>query len=405
MKRQHHFLKTVVGDVVKTREAPIMKLVIKNARILTPHEILKDYGVVVENGKIKDIAKSSELEKDFDKIIDAQGNYLAPGFIDIHNHGNFGHDVMEATPEALDSIASFHIKNGVTSFLATTMTASKEEIERALQNIRDHKNSDDKAKVLGVYLEGPFFSSEKKGAQAAKHLRNPDIKLIDAFIKASGNTIKIVALAPELPGARELIAYLKKQDITTTLAHTNADYVIAKDAINAGAILATHVFNAMKSFSHREPGVVGAVLADDRVFCEMICDAIHLHPATMKLVEKAKGPERLILVSDAMMAAGLSDGDYSLGGQRVIVKNGEARLQDGTLAGSILTLNRAVYNMINLLGVSLKDAVKMATLNPAKAIGIDDKKGSIEIGKDADIIIFDENINILKVILGGKILQ
>lgn len=405
MKRQHHFLKTVVGDVVKTREAPIMKLVIKNARILTPNEILKDYGVVVENGKIKDIAKSSELEKDFDKIIDAQGNYLAPGFIDIHNHGNFGHDVMEATPEALDSIASFHIKNGVTSFLATTMTASKEEIERALQNIRDHKNSDDKAKVLGVYLEGPFFSSEKKGAQAAKHLRNPDIKLIDAFIKASGNTIKIVALAPELPGARELIAYLKKQDITTTLAHTNADYVIAKDAINAGAILATHVFNAMKSFSHREPGVVGAVLADDRVFCEMICDAIHLHPATMKLVEKAKGPERLILVSDAMMAAGLSDGDYSLGGQRVIVKNGEARLQDGTLAGSILTLNRAVYNMINLLGVSLKDAVKMATLNPAKAIGIDDKKGSIEIGKDADIIIFDENINILKVILGGKILQ
>ncbi|HHW01277.1 MAG TPA: N-acetylglucosamine-6-phosphate deacetylase [Thermoanaerobacterales bacterium] len=392
-----------------------MSVLIKNARIITPYGVLEDRVVVVKEGKIVGIVKESEPDDDsFDEVIDAGGRYLSPGFIDIHNHGNSGHDVMEATFEALDAMAKFHASRGVTGFLATTMTASHDEIKGALKNVAGYIQKQEKsfgnegvresygARLLGAYLEGPYFSMAKKGAQPPEYIKNPDIGELEDLIEVSGNNIKVAAIAPELPGSTEAIQYLRSRSITVSAAHTDATYDEAMKGIECGITQVTHVFNGMRSFSHREPGIVGAALTDERVCCEMICDGIHLHPAAMKLVAGIKGSDRVILISDAMMACGLSDGEYELGGQKVFVKDRAARLADGTLAGSTLTLDRAVYNMVHMVGVALCDAVRMVTLNPARAIGLSHKKGSIETGKDADLVIFDENINISMVMVAGR---
>lgn len=386
-----------------------MKTLIKNTNIITPYEIKKGSSLVIEDGKIADIFNGEIYnEESYDKIIDGEGKYLSPGFIDLHNHGNFGHDAMEGTYEALDIIADFHIKKGVTSFLATTMTEEADKIKKAVKNIGEYvndgeNNRDVKAQVLGVYLEGPYFSMEKKGAQPPQYIKNPDLEEIKNLIELSKNTIKIVALAPEIEGAKEAIKYLKEKGITISAGHTNATFDEAKTGIDLGITQATHLYNGMRAYSHREPGIIGAVLTDQRVACEMICDGIHLHVGAMDLAVKIKGKDGIILISDAMMATGLEDGKYELGGQDVYVKEGAARLEDGTLAGSTLTLNKAVYNMVHMINIPLEDAVRMASLNPARAIGVDNKKGSIEIGKDADLIIFDDDINVLKAMVKGKI--
>ncbi|MCF6463117.1 N-acetylglucosamine-6-phosphate deacetylase [Clostridium sp. Cult1] len=386
-----------------------MKTLIKNTNIITPYEIKKGSSLVIEDGKIADIFNGEIYnEESYDKIIDGEGKYLSPGFIDLHNHGNFGHDAMEGTYEALDIIADFHIKKGVTSFLATTMTEEADKIKKAVKNIGEYvndgeNNRDVKAQVLGVYLEGPYFSMEKKGAQPPQYIKNPDLEEIKNLIELSKNTIKIVALAPEIEGAKEAIKYLKEKGITISAGHTNGTFDEAKSGIDLGITQATHLYNGMRAYSHREPGVIGAVLTDERVACEMICDGIHLHVGAMDLAVKMKGKDGIILISDAMMATGLEDGKYELGGQDVYVKEGAARLEDGTLAGSTLTLNKAVYNMVHMVNIPLEDAVRMASLNPARAIGVDNKKGSIEIGKDADLIIFDDDLNILKAMVKGKV--
>ncbi len=381
-----------------------MQLLIKNAKIITPYQVLEKHSLIIENDKIKDIIKDKACcESEFSDILDLNGKYLSPGFIDIHNHGNSGHDAMESTFEALDTMAGFHIKNGVIGFLATTMTASGEETEKAIKNAVNYMKRKNplKSQVLGLYLEGPYFSREKKGAQPAQYIKDPDIAELEGFINTAENNIKVVSLAPELTGASNAISFLKSYNITVSAGHTNSSYEEADKAIQRGVSQATHLYNGMRSFSHREPGIIGAVLTDERVRCEMICDGIHIHPSAMKLAVKMKGVEGVILISDAMMAAGLEDGEYFLGGQKVFVKGGAARLADGTLAGSTLTLDRAVYNMIHLAGIPLKDAVRMASLNPARAIGADDRKGSIEIGKDAHLIVFDDGIHISEVIMHG----
>lgn len=386
-----------------------MKTLIKNANIITPYEIKRCSNLAIEDGKIADIFSGEIKDVDsYDEIIDAEGKYLSPGFIDLHNHGNFGHDAMEASYEALESMADFHIKNGITAYLATTMTEHPEKIRAAVKNIGEYiesgsNDSKVKSQVLGIYLEGPYFSMEKKGAQPPEYIKDPDLDEIKELIELSKNNIKVVAIAPELKGAKESIKYLKNEGITISAGHTNATFEEAKTGIDLGITQGTHLYNGMRLYSHREPGVVGAVLTDERVACEMICDGIHLHTGAMDLAVKMKGKEGIILISDAMMATGLQDGKYVLGGQDVYVKEGAARLEDGTLAGSTLTLNKAVYNMVHMVNVPLNDAVRMASLNPAKAIGMDDRKGSIEIGKDADLIIFDEDIKVSKALIKGKI--
>ena len=380
------------------------RVLFKNCKMIIENEIIEDANLVVNNGKIAEIV-SGEVNMNFDNIIDCENKYLSPGFIDLHNHGNSGFDAMDSTEEALKSIAKFHMTNGVTSYLATTMTASPENTLNSIKNVVSYleKNTDtNEAELLGLYLEGPYFAMEKKGAQPGEYIKDASIIEAQEYVKAGNGLIKIIALAPEIGNANEVTRYLVNEGITVSCGHTNATYDEAMITINNGASEATHIFNGMRSYSHREPGVVGACLLDQRVSCEMICDGIHLHDAAMKMVYRMKGKENIVLISDAMRATGLDDGEYDLGGQTVYVKGYEARLGDGVLAGSTLTLNRAVKNMIELVDVPLHEAVLMATLNPAKKIGVEKTKGSIAVGKDADLIIFDDDINIEKVFIKGN---
>lgn len=382
-----------------------MSILLRNIKIITPSEVLIGYEVLVKQGKITKIDLQENMQNiEFDEIIDGKGQYLSPGFIDIHNHGNSGYDFMDSTIEAIDSIGKYHLQNGVTSYLGTVLTQSYENIVEAVKNIANYENKENSSQILGIHLEGPFFSHSKKGAQPDKFIRDPDIIFIKELIKISDNKLKMVSIAPEKDGALELIRYLKEKNVAVSMAHSNATYEEAMNGINNGATISTHLYNGMRSFNHREPGIVGASLTDDRVCCELICDRIHLHDAAIKLALKAKGTDKAVLVSDAMRAAGLKDGEFELGGQKVMVINGEARLSDGSLAGSTLNLNKAVYNMVKFLNVPIHEAVKMASLSPARAIGVHVNKGSIEVGKDADILLLDDNVNVSCVIKGGNVI-
>ncbi len=379
-------------------------MLIKNVKIISPYEVLEGLGVKINEGKIVEINLDHLLEDSEGEIIDGGGNYLSPGFIDIHNHGNSGYDVMDSTEEALDKIGEFHLSNGVTSYLGTIITSSYENIIKAMKNIVDYDNKLGKANILGIHLEGPFFHLEKKGAQPEEYIKLPDLNRIQELLEIARGKLKMVSLAPELKGSIEVIAKLKASNVAVAMAHTNATFESAQRGINSGITIATHLYNGMRSFNHREPGVIGASLLDNRVYCELIYDRIHLHDAAAKMALKMKGYDKIVLVSDAMMAAGLGDGEYLLGNQKVFVKDGAARLASGSLAGSTLNLKQAVYNMVKFLEVPIHEAVKMASLNPAKAINMGRELGSIRVGKRADLIIFDKNIDIKHTISGGNLI-
>lgn len=380
-----------------------MHMLIKNVKIITPYEVLIGFGIKIKDNKIVDINLEDLLEDSGEEIIDGEGNYLSPGFIDIHNHGNSGYDVMDSTEEALDKMGEFHLSNGVTSYLGTIITSSYKDMIKAMENIATYKNKTDKSKILGIHLEGPFFDIGKKGAQPEEFIRLPNLEDIENMILISEGKLKMVSLAPELKGALQIIQKLHKNNIAVAMAHTNSTFESAKRAIDFGITIATHLYNGMRSFSHREPGVIGASLTDERVYCELIYDRIHLHDGAVQIALKMKGYDKIILVSDAMMAAGLEDGEYVLANQKVYVKEGAARLASGSLAGSTLNLKQAVYNMVNFLEIPIHEVVKMASLNPAKSIKEDKERGSIEVGKIADLIIFDKNIDIKNAIIGGKL--
>ncbi|WP_454053600.1 N-acetylglucosamine-6-phosphate deacetylase [Clostridium sp. Marseille-Q7071] len=380
-----------------------MSTLIKNIRLITPNSVVKGYGVVFNEGKIIDIDLEENINLELiSEVINGNGRFLSPGFIDIHNHGNTGHDIMDSTEETLDKIGEFHIKNGVTSYLGTIITSSYDNIITSIKNIVNYKNEKTLSKILGIHLEGPFFSILRKGAQPEKYIKEPDFEIVKEFVELAKDKLKMVSIAPEIHGAIEIISYLKEKDITVSMAHSNATFNEAKRGINHGVTVATHLFNGMREFNHREPGIIGAALTDDRVYCELIYDRIHLHDETVKIALKTKGIDKIVLVSDAMRAAGLEDGEYELGGQKVIVNNGAARLENGGLAGSTLNLKDAVYNMVTMLNIPIQDAVRMASLSPAEAIGVSNFKGSIEISKDADMLLFDDDINISSVFISGN---
>lgn len=383
-----------------------MSTLIKNIRLITPYEILYGYGVVVDKGIIINIDLVDNIPTSLiNVVIDGNGKYLSPGFVDIHNHGNSGYDFMDATTEAIDKISQYHLKNGVTSYLGTVLTSSYDNIIGASKAISNYENKKNSSQILGIHLEGPFFSKQKKGAQPEQYIVEPEVDLIKKIKELSNNKLKMVSIAPEKKGAIEVITYLKNNNITASMAHSNATYNEAKNGINHGVTVATHLYNGMREFSHREPGIIGASLLDSRVYCEIIYDRVHLHDASVQLALKMKGVDKIIIVSDAMRAAGLDDGVYELGGQKVVVNHGAARLENGNLAGSTLNLRTAVYNMVHFLNIPVQNVVRMASLNPAMAIGLDYCKGSIEIGKDADLLIFDDNINISLRMVSGKELK
>ncbi len=378
-----------------------MKILIKNAKIITPDEILENHGLVIVDGLISKINLEIELLKDkYDKIIDGNNRYLSPGFVDIHNHGNSGYDIMDGTTEALDNISKFHLQNGVTSYLGTIITSSIDNIENAIDNINRYKVENLNTNLIGVHLEGPFFNPRKKGAQPEKYIIEPDINILKNILSKT-KLLKMVSMAPELPNLDNIYSLLNENNIAIAMGHSNGSYKDTKYGIEHGITIATHLYNGMRELNHREPGIVGAALEDNRVYCELIYDRVHLHDAIVNLTIRLKGRDKIILVSDAMRATGLEDGLYELGGQKVIVKNKIARLESGSLAGSLLTLNRAVYNLVKYLDIDLVDAIKMASLNPARAIR-ENHIGSLELNKDADIIFIDDEVNIYGLILKGK---
>ncbi|WP_373899532.1 N-acetylglucosamine-6-phosphate deacetylase [Haloimpatiens sp. FM7315] len=379
-----------------------MKIII-NGKIILEDKVLKNKALIF-NEKIIDLIDEDKIEEYLKrvkdpKIIDAKNNYVSPGFIDVHIHGSGGSDTMDGTLEDIEKISTSICKNGVTSFLPTTMTMSKEKIEKALDTVREALSEKfDGAKVLGANVEGPFISEEYKGAQSKEYIRKAEYD----FIKNYKDIVKLITLAPEVKGAEEFIKEMKRDtNIVMSIGHSNASYEEALKAIDMGISHSTHIFNAMTPLHHRKPGVVGAIF-NSKVSCEIIADTIHVHPAIFELLINVKGKEKIVLITDSMRAGNLEDGNYELGGQKVVVKDNSARLVDGTLAGSILTLNNAVKNMFLKTSIKIQDAVAMATINPARVLKVDNKKGSLKIGKDSDIVIFDEKFNINMTIVEGN---
>ena len=374
-------------------------MLIKNCNIIYLDKI--ELGsVLIEDDKIKEI-NPQNIPNDLD-IIDGNGLYLSPGFIDVHIHGAGGHDTMDGTFEAINEISKTIVKHGTTSFTPTTMTVSIEDINKSMLSIKDAKeNGTDGAIVLGAHLEGPFISPMAIGTQNPNYLVEPTIENFNAMVKNAEDAVVSITIAPEIPGAKELIKILSGKGIVCSIGHTKATYEEAIDGIKCGCSHSTHLFNAMTGFTHREPGVVGAIFDTD-ITTETISDGIHISYPSLRIAYKQKTSDKVLLVTDAMRACCMPDGMYDLGGQDVIVKDSAARLLSGNLAGSILTLDKAVKNVYENTNMPLYEVVKMATLNPAKHCKVSHKKGLIKEGYNADLVLFDENINIKKVIVSGK---
>jgi len=383
------------------------RIIIINGTIITPFHLFSGKAIIVEKEKILEIKNEEEINNiilNGAEVIEGKDKYIAPGYIDIHVHGGGGSDVMDGDYEAINQIAITHSHFGTTSFLPTTMTMSKDKIIRSLRSICEAvKKGTAGAEILGIHMEGPYINPEKKGAQKEEDIKKISIEEFLEFNQASGNLIRLVTIAPEMPGAIGLIKYLYKQGIIASAGHTNATYAQVQAGIQAGLSHVTHTFNAMRELHHREPGVVGAALISPELTVEVIADGIHIHPVVIKILIKAREGEKIVLITDAMKAAGLKEGTYDLGGQEVTVNKGQARLKDGTLAGSVLTMDKAVKNMVSKVVVPLPKAIQMASFNPARSIGIDDKKGSLEPGKDADIVILNKNLETELTIVAGKI--
>lgn len=376
-----------------------MRKVIINGKIIVNNLILQNKIIEFDN-KIISIEDKNKVNLEGKEIIDAEGNYISPGFIDIHTHGCGGFDTMNGTKESIEGIRRIVLQSGVTSFLPTTMTEKTLKIKKALQNVKEAMNTDSYgANILGVHLEGPFINTKKKGAQRADCVLPADFKVIENYT----DIVKIITIAPEVNNNIDFIKKISKEfDVVFSIGHTDAVYEEAMESIKCGIKSATHLFNAMPGLHHRNPGVVGAVFNSD-IYCELIADKIHVHPSLFEFLINIKGREKMILITDSMEAACLKRGNYKLGGQKVIVDDTSARLEDGTLAGSILRLNQAVRNIFKNTSYGIPDIVNFASMNPATLIGVDDKKGSLDIGKDADIVIFDENINAIKTIVNGNL--
>ncbi|PHO06131.1 N-acetylglucosamine-6-phosphate deacetylase, partial [Thermoanaerobacterium thermosaccharolyticum] len=375
-----------------------MSILIINGRLLLDNNIVDGKDLLIEDNKIAAIGKGLSG----DNVINADGNYISPGFIDIHIHGSAGFDTMDGTFDAINAISKSIAKRGTTSFLPTTMTEDKNKIKNAIKNVYENKNRVEGAEILGIHMEGPFINPKQKGAQDEKFILKPTI---DNFLELCGDYIdivKLVTIAPEIEGSLDLIKFLKEKGIIVSVGHTDSTYDEVAAGFKAGITHATHVFNAMRGFHHREVGTLGAIFDLD-ISAELIVDGIHSVFPAIRTVLKLKGKGNTNLITDAMMAANLSDGVYQLGGQDVYVKDGAARLKSGVLAGSTLTLDKAVKNILTNTDLSLYESVALASYNSAKVIGVHDRKGLIREGYDADIVIFDDDIDIKKTIVGGKI--
>jgi N-acetylglucosamine-6-phosphate deacetylase len=377
------------------------------SRILTPHEEILDSVIVVEDGKITQIGHRDEVRVPQDAEHFAAGDKIViPGFVDVHIHGAGGHDVMEGTAEAIAKVASTVARRGTTSLVATTVTAPPEVTCKGLHGIaryiRSPRNTEPRfaAEVLGIHLEGPFISPARRGVHPRDAIASPSKELFDEFVAAADGLIRIITLAPELPGALELVERAVSKGIVASMGHTDATYEQASAAIAHGVTHAAHMFNAMRPFSHRDTGVIGAVLTSPAVMAELIADGHHVDSPAVEILLRAKGLETVLLVSDGTAATGMRDGTYRLGNFEVSVAGGVVRNSEGKLAGSTLSLDLALQHIV-ALGVPLIDAVRMATLLPARRVGLGGKKGVIAIGADADIVILHQDLRLAGVMTRG----
>ncbi|SFT07747.1 N-acetylglucosamine 6-phosphate deacetylase [Porphyromonadaceae bacterium NLAE-zl-C104] len=390
------------------------RIIIKNGKVIFPDRIEENLAIVCENGKIIDIVSTEAVVfGNEDMVIDAQNKYVSSGFIDIHTHGGGGHDFMDGTVEAYLGAAEMHAKHGTTALLPTTLTSTFEELLKTFATYKEAVKQNNKgALFLGLHLEGPYFAYNQRGAQDPKYLRNPEPEEYNKILEASDDIVRW-SLAPELPGALEFGKVLAEKNILTSIAHSDAIYEEVVDAYNAGFNHITHLYSAMSTVTRwnafRYAGIVEAAYLIDNMNVEIIADGVHLPKSLLQFVYKFKGPDKTALVTDSMRGAGMPDGESILGsldkGQKVIIEDGVAKLPDRTaFAGSVATTDRLVRTMVNIAEVPLVEAVKMITLTPARMMKIDQQKGSIQKGKDADFVIFDNNINVSYTILEGNVI-
>lgn len=370
-------------------------MIIKNAEVFTEEGVFEKRDIYIRDGLFADESPEDE------EVIDGEGCYAIPGLTDIHFHGCVGKDFCDGTEEAIQAIADYEASVGVTTIVPATMTFSEEKLTRIARAAKAHKNEKG-AIFCGINMEGPFIAMKKKGAQNGKYIHKPDIAMFNRLQEESGGLFKLVDLAPEVEGAMDFIR-AKKDEVVLSIAHTTTDYETAKEAIEAGVHHMTHLYNAMNPINHREPGPIIAASDDDRCEAELICDGVHIHPAVVRNTLKMFGPDRVIFISDTMMAAGLSDGMYELGGQPVIVKGNRATLEDGTIAGSNTNLMECMKTAVQEMNVPLETAVRCAAVNSAKSVGIYDHYGSITSGKVANAVLLDKkDLAVKQVILKGK---
>lgn len=375
-----------------------MKKVFKASKIFLEDEILENAYIAVENSKISEILTeyNGEYEDFGDKII-------APGLVDTHVHGYKDADVTDAIEGALNQMSVGMLEMGVTSFLPTTLTSSIEQLNKAVKLIGEEYKEVKGAKVKGIFMEGPYFTVKYKGAQNPAYMSDPSIEQLKIWQDLSGGIIKKIAIAPERNGVQEFIKESKKMGIYVALAHSDATAEEALNAVDAGANIFVHLYNGMRGLHHREPGMVGAALASD-AYAEMICDGHHVNPIAAKVAINAKGHDKILLITDCMRSGGMGEGESHLGEFKVIVKDGTARLEDGTLAGSILDLIDGVKNVKNWNLADLKQAIDMASKVPAKSVGLEDECGVLAVGRDADFIVIDNEVNLHKTYVNGNLL-
>jgi N-acetylglucosamine-6-phosphate deacetylase len=383
----------------------VKKIVLRNVNSITPFRIIENSGIIIEGKKIAEIGKLEDLSFDPDEeyeFFDFDGMYAVPGFIDLHVHGGLGYGFEDEDEDALFKISEFFFQHGTTGLLATLYPKPEKEFIRELRRLADFIEQNH-SNIWGIHLEGPFLNPEERGAMNPDYLLKPSLDAWYTLRDAGRGFIKIMTIAPELPGAYEVMREAALDGVILSIGHSIADIDEIQTAIHNGAAHVTHMFNAMKPFHHRDPGVITGSLLFDELKIELIADGIHVHPMVMKLLYKIKGASGIILITDAMKMCGLPDGEYEFADQKVIVKDKKIFLEDGTLAGSMLTMERAVKVMVELVDVPITSAVRMASLNPARVLGKEHRKGILATGKDADIVVLDKDFNVHMTIYEGEI--
>lgn len=375
-----------------------MRTLIQNGIVITPQELLQAHTLILNNGRIEAII--SERTAESDTVIDAKGCYVVPGFIDVHVHGADGHDTMDAIPAAIHRMAAFYAKHGVTSYYPTTMTMPAPDILAALENVEHCAQPTNGAQHLGVHVEGPYLNLAYKGAQPPGYFRTPSPAEYGQWLETG--VCKLITVAPEIEGGMAMVAELTAQGVEFAIGHSAATYEEAVKGFDAGVRQVTHVFNGMVGLHHREPGALAAILTDDRVDAQLIADGIHVHPGMIRLLVRAKGAEHIMLITDAIQAAGLTDGVYQLGGQEVTVTAGIARIASGALAGSTLTMDKAVRNMMAFTDLPLQKVIGMASAVPARAMRLP-HKGKLATGCDADVVLLNRELEVMMTIVGGNV--